>query len=46
MRKSEQTIRMAVRRIWSLSEEQFQAFRNAARFLGSRYTAELFPWDS
>lgn len=45
MRESEKTIRMAVRRICSLSEKQLQAFKSAACFLGSRYTAELFPWD-
>lgn len=42
MRESEKIIRM----VFSLSEEQLQAFRSAARFLGSRYTAELFAWDS
>lgn len=46
MRKSEQTIRMAVRMICSLYEEQLQAFRSAARFLGSWYTAELLSCDS
>ena len=46
MRESEKTIRMGVQRIWSLSEEQFQAFRSAARFLGSWYTAELLLCDS
>ena len=42
MRESEKTIRM----VFSLSEEQFQAFRSAARFLGSRHTAELLSCDS
>lgn len=46
MRESEKTIRMAVRRIWSLYEEQLQAFRSAACFLGSRYTVELLSCDS
>ena len=45
MRKSEKTIRTAVRMVFSLYEEQLQAFKSAVRFLGSRYTAELFPWD-
>ncbi len=46
MRKSEKTIRTAVRMVFSLYEEQLQAFRSAACFLGSRYTAELLSWDS
>ena len=45
MRKSEKTIRTAVRMVFSLYEEQLQAFRSAACFLGSRHTAGLFPWD-
>lgn len=46
MRKSEKTIRMAVRMVFSLYEEQLQAFRSAAYFLGSRHTAELLSCDS
>ncbi len=45
MRKSAKTIRTAVRMVFALYEEQLQAFRSAACFLGSRHTAALFLWD-
>ncbi len=46
MRELEKTIRTTIRMVFSLSEEQLQAFRSAARFLGSRHTAELLSCDS
>lgn len=46
MRESEKTIRTTIRMVFALYEEQLQAFRSAACFLGSRHTAELLSCDS